>query len=93
MDTPFIFSMCLQVRVGGILLDNDEACRETVKPLRRLFSNANEISVVDFEKMLGKELKKGYDFVDFINEVSGDIDITKENLMDILKDKICEKIN
>lgn len=76
-----------------LLLDNDEACGETVKPLSRFLSSANEMVVIEFEKVLKRELEKGYDFVDFINEVSCDIDITKENLMDILKDKICEKIN
>ena len=76
-----------------LLLDNDEACRETVKPLSRFLSSASEMVVIEFEKVLKRELKKGYDFVDFINEVSCDSDIAKENIIDILKDKICEKIN
>ena len=76
-----------------LLLDNDETCAKTVKPLSRFFSNASEIVVIEFEKVLNRELEKGYDFVDFINEVGGDVDITKENLINILKDKNCEKIS
>ncbi|QOY50915.1 hypothetical protein [Candidatus Sulfurimonas baltica] len=68
-----------------LLLDNDEACMDTVKPLRRLLSSASEIVVIKFEKVLNRELEKGYDFVDYINEVSCDVDITKENLINILE--------
>ena len=71
-----------------LLLDNDDTCRETVKPLSRFLSSASEIVVIEFEKVLKKELVKGYDFVDYINEVSCDIKITKENLLNILESKM-----
>ena len=71
-----------------LLLDNDDTCRETVKPLSRLLSNSSEIVVIEFEKVLKKELEKGYDFVDYINEVSCDVKITKEDLLKILENKM-----
>lgn len=70
-----------------LLLDSDDTCRDTVKPLSRYLSNTSEIVVIEFEKVLQKELEKGYDFVEYINEVSCDVDITKENLLNILEKK------
>ena len=71
-----------------LLLDSDDTCRETVKPLKRLLSSASEIAVIEFEKVLQRELEKGYDFVDYINEISCDTKITKENLLNILENKM-----
>ena len=51
-----------------ILSDNDDSFRKIIPKIERFFSRSQTI-VIDFEKMLDKELPKGYDFRDFVNEI------------------------
>ncbi len=61
-----------------ILEENDESFKKVSKELQNIFKTAN-IFAIDYEIMLGKELQKGYDFVDFCNELE-DIGIVEKQL-------------
>lgn len=51
-----------------IFPDNDESCKDVIFSLKMSFSNSKSIKVINFEEILEKELKKGYDLVDYVNE-------------------------
>ncbi len=52
-----------------VLLDNDKSCKETITPLKDVYSK-NLFVEVDFELLLDRDLPKGYDFRDFCNEIA-----------------------
>ncbi len=66
-------------KVIVVLQDNDESFKSIVPEIETFFVDSYKVITVDFEKMLGKELPKGYDFRDFCNE-TGNIEIVKEKL-------------
>jgi hypothetical protein len=51
-----------------IFSDNDESCKGAISGLKMSFSNAKSVKVINFEEILGEELKKGYDLIDYVNE-------------------------
>jgi hypothetical protein len=51
-----------------VLQDNDSSFREIVPKIKEFFSRS-EVLVIDFERVLNRELKHGYDFRDFCNEI------------------------
>ncbi len=66
-------------KVIVVLQDNDESFKSIVTEIEEFFSSSYKVITIDFEKILGKELPKGYDFRDFCNEI-GNIAIVKEKL-------------
>lgn len=66
-------------KVIVVLQDNDESFKSIVSEIEKSFSSSYKVITIDFEKVLWKELEKGYDFRDFCNEV-GDVAIVKEKL-------------
>lgn len=51
-----------------VLSDNDDTFRGIIPQIERFFTKSQTI-IIDFGKMLERELPKGYDFRDFVNEV------------------------
>jgi len=51
-----------------ILSDNDKTFRDIIPTIQKFFEYSQTI-IIDFEKVLNRELPKGYDFRDFINEI------------------------
>ena len=51
-----------------IFPDNDESCKGVIYDLKMSFSNSKSIKVINFEEILGQELQKGYDLIDYVNE-------------------------
>lgn len=51
-----------------ILSDNDSSFKEKIPTIQAFFEHSQTI-VIDFEKVLNRELPKGYDFRDFVNEI------------------------
>jgi len=51
-----------------VLQDNDSSFRKIVPEIQRHFKRS-EVLVIDFERVLDRELKHGYDFRDFCNEI------------------------
>jgi hypothetical protein len=66
-------------KVIVVLQDNDESFKSIVAEIETFFVDSYKVITLDFEKMLEKELLKGYDFRDFCNE-TGNIEIVKEKL-------------
>jgi len=50
------------------LQDNDDSFKKIVPTIREFFDQS-EVLIIDFEKVLDRELKHGYDFRDFVNEI------------------------
>jgi len=65
-----------------VLQDNDDSFRTIVPKIESFFSES-EILVIDFEKLLGRELDHGYDFRDFCNEIKD-----AKEVMDLLENEI-----
>ncbi|MEA3521358.1 MAG: hypothetical protein U9R50_00120 [Campylobacterota bacterium] len=72
-------------KVIVILQDNDESFKSIVPALESFFSTAYQVMTIDFEKLLNRDLVKGYDFRDFCNEV-GDVAIVQEKLIKEIQD-------
>jgi len=70
-------------KVLVVLQDNDDSFKKIVPVIEKFFSSSLGVVVIDFEKMLGLELEKGYDFRDFCNQVAN----VKE-----IKNKLIEEI-
>lgn len=51
-----------------VLQDNDESFRNIVPKIQEFFSQS-EVLIMDFERILDRELDHGYDFRDFCNEI------------------------
>ena len=51
-----------------ILSDNDESFKKIVPTIKAFFEYSQTI-VIDFEKLLNKQLPKGFDFRDFVNQI------------------------
>ncbi len=51
-----------------ILSDNDDTFKKIIPQIETFFTHSQTI-IIDFEKVLNRELPKGYDFRDFINEI------------------------
>ncbi len=51
-----------------VLQDNDKSFREIVPKIKNFFKRS-EVLVIDFERVLNRELSHGYDFRDFCNEI------------------------
>lgn len=56
-----------------ILADNDTSFKKIIPTIKQFFEYSRTI-VIDFEKVLKRELPKGYDFRDFVNEI-GNADV------------------
>lgn len=51
-----------------VLQDNDKSFRDIIPEIKSFFRKS-EVMVMDFERILDRELKHGYDFRDFCNEI------------------------
>ena len=51
-----------------VLQDNDDSFKAIVPKIKEFFSRS-EVLVIDFERILDRELKYGYDFRDFVNDI------------------------
>ena len=51
-----------------VLQDNDDSFKAIVPEIKRFFDRS-EVLIIDFERVLDRELKHGYDFRDFCNEI------------------------
>ena len=72
-------------KVVVVLQDNDDSFKNIVPEIIDFF-HSSEIIIIDFEELLGRSLKKGYDFRDFCNEVK---DVTK--VMNLIEKHIIYK--
>jgi hypothetical protein len=72
-----IVARCMNKNIF-ILKENDESFNKLIRNLQTIFIHAN-IFIIDFEKLLKKKLSKGYDFVDYCNEV-GDINQVEKQI-------------
>lgn len=70
-----------------VFKENDKSFEKLINNLYIVFSQSN-IFVIDFEKLLNKELKKGYDLRDFINEIKDLAEIEK-----ILDEELLSQLN
>lgn len=61
-----------------ILKENDESFSKLITELQSIFISSN-IIVVDFEKLLNRQLPHGFDYRDYCNEI-GDISIVEQRL-------------
>lgn len=61
-----------------ILKENDESFNKLIFELRRIFTDSN-IFIIDFERVLEKKLKKGFDIRDLCHMI-GDINIVEEKI-------------
>ncbi len=52
-----------------VLQDNDDSFKTNVTPAVKEFFSRSEVLIIDFEKVLGRELEHGYDFRDICNEI------------------------
>lgn len=66
-------------KVIVLLQDNDTSFKNIVPTLKNFFSASYQVITIDFEKMLKRKLRKGYDFRDFCNEI-GDAKLIKKKL-------------
>jgi len=55
-------------KVIVVLQDNDESFKNIVSEIIDFF-DSSEVIIIDFEDLLERSLKKGYDFRDFCNEI------------------------
>jgi len=71
-----------------VLQDNDDTFKSIVPEVKSFFIRS-EVLVIDFEQVLNRELKKGYDFRDFCNEIKDPKQVMQliENEIIILEDK------
>ncbi|MBT5934545.1 hypothetical protein [Sulfurimonas sp.] len=69
-----------QAKVLVILQDNDDSFRKIVPALEEFFTQSHKVITIDFEKVLEKDLPKGYDFRDFCNQIGN-----TEKIKNILK--------
>lgn len=65
-----------------VLQDNDNSFRSIVSKIESFF-NESEVLIIDFEKLLGRELNHGYDFRDFCNEIKD-----AKKVMDLIEEEI-----
>ena len=68
-----------------ILSDNDTSFKEKIPVIQKFFEYSQTI-IIDFEKVLDRELTRGYDFRDFVNEI-GDA----PTVLQMLEDEILTK--
>lgn len=70
-------------KVIVILQDNDNSFKKIVPVIKEFFSSSLGVVTIDFEKLLGTELIKGYDFRDFCNQIAN---------VEEIKNKLIEEI-
>ena len=68
-----------------ILSDNDSSFKEKIPTIQKFFEYSQTI-IIDFEKVLNRELPKGYDFRDFVNEVQD-----APTVLQMLEDEIIKR--
>lgn len=61
-----------------ILKENDKSFESLISKLQEIFLDTN-IFIIDFKKLKNNDLPKGYDFVDYCNDI-GDIAVVEEEL-------------
>ncbi|MGD9968814.1 MAG: hypothetical protein AB7S65_00020 [Sulfuricurvum sp.] len=72
-----------------VLKENDESFNKLILELQRIFVGSI-VFVIDFEIVLGKQLKKGFDIRDFCNEIS-DINIVEQKIEHELLKQVKDK--
>lgn len=89
----------LKDKVIILLLDNDDSCRKTIKPLKEELSHENKLIPIEMEDLevmekaflFGGRLKQtipnGYDFKDYCNEIKN-----PQKIEEILKETIKAKL-
>lgn len=89
----------LKDKVIILLLDNDDSCRKTIKPLKEELSHENKLIPIEMEEMefiqkallyggtLLNPFPKGFDFRDFCNSVA-DVEKIENIIKETLKGKI-----
>ena len=89
----------LKDKVIILLLDNDDSCRKTIKPLKEELSNENKLIPIEMEEMefmqkallyggtLLNPFPIGFDFRDFCNSVA-DVEKIENIIKETLKGKI-----
>jgi len=65
---PYELKSITSNKVIVILQDNDDSFKNIIPEIVDFF-DSSEVIRIDFEEILGKDLKKGYDFRDFCNAV------------------------
>ena len=68
-----------QEKVIVLLQDNDDSFKNIVPTLKNFFSESHQVITINFEKLLKRKLRKGYDFRDFCNEI-GNAKLIKDKL-------------
>jgi len=76
-----------------VLQDNDDSFKNIVPGIKSFFARS-EVLVIDFEQVLNRQLKKGYDFRDFCNEIKEPKRIMQliETEIIVLQDRSYERI-
>jgi len=74
----------LKDKVLIVLQENDNSSKKLTANLKQMFSEL-EIVVIDFTKVLNRDLVKGYDFRDFCNEIENVTEIKRTIENEILK--------
>ncbi len=69
-------------KVIVILQDNDDSFKSMVPKIRNFFKHS-EMIVIDFENLLDRELRHGYDFRDFCNEI-----VEPKDILEMLENEI-----
>jgi len=73
-------------KVLVILQDNDDSFKKIVPVIKEFFSSSLGVVTIDFEKLLGTKLAKGYDFRDFCNQIANAEEI-KNKLIEEIKNE------
>ncbi len=82
---PYELKSIAANKVIIILQDNDESFKNIVPEIVNFF-DSSEVITIDFEEVLGRNLKKGYDFRDFCNEIKD-----AKKVMNLIENQIIYK--